>query len=80
MIPPEAITGTFTASTTCGTSAIVPPFPIRNFPERPPMTSGFAALGHDRVHSGLRERNRLFDGSRCPDQEHVSAFDLLDGS
>jgi hypothetical protein len=31
--------------------------------ERPPMTSGFAALGHDRVHSGLRERNRLLDGS-----------------
>jgi hypothetical protein len=47
-MPPAAITGTFTASTTCGTSAKVPGcsamFSVRNMPRWPPASAPCAIM------------------------------------
>ena len=55
-MPPAAITGTSTASTTCGTSAIVPTWlSTVGAQEHAPVAARLGALGDDRVAAVIRQ-------------------------
>ena len=80
MIPPEATTGTRTASTICGTSASVPTMPTRTSPvdgsKRAAMAARLAALRDDDVDAGALERDRFIDGRGRAGQHEPARLDL----
>ena len=78
-MPPAAITGTFTASAICGTSAKVPI--LRGdvgLEEHAAMTAGFRALGDDGVDAAFGEPDRFLDARGGAQDFAAGRFDALE--
>ena len=77
-MPPAAITGTRTASTTCGTRASVPTrASSRHVQETAAVATGFGALGDDGIHPAGLQRQRLRHVGGGADHARATGLQLL---
>src|SRR5437879_933907 len=77
-MPPAAMTGTLTASTTCGSSENPRLHANIDAGERRAMAACLAALGDDRINAAPLQHPRFRDRRRARLDEDAGGFDRVD--